>query len=66
MIVEYDDFMKWFVPEPPEEEEPTCQLEDLDFSQVATKPKADMYEPLVCSSHLVFCTFANAFTGERT
>ena len=55
VIVEYDDFMKWFVPEPLDEEEPTCQLEALDFSQVATKPKANMYKYLVNSSHLLSC-----------
>ena len=38
IIVGYDEIMKWFIPAPSGEEEPTAQLEALDFSAMATKP----------------------------
>ncbi|KAI0653536.1 hypothetical protein C8Q70DRAFT_937634 [Cubamyces menziesii] len=47
IIVEYNEFMDWFVPAPSGMEEPTAQLKALDFKKVATKPESDMYQPLV-------------------
>ncbi|KAH9889438.1 hypothetical protein C8Q73DRAFT_667917 [Cubamyces lactineus] len=47
IIVEYNEFMEWFVPAPHGVEEPTTQLKALDFKKVATKPELNMYQPLV-------------------
>ncbi|KAH9889416.1 hypothetical protein C8Q73DRAFT_793613 [Cubamyces lactineus] len=49
IIVQYDEFMKWFVPAPFGVEEPTAQLKALDFSAVATKPESNMYPSLVAA-----------------
>ncbi|KAH9889424.1 hypothetical protein C8Q73DRAFT_793621 [Cubamyces lactineus] len=47
IIVEYDEFMKWFVPAPPGEDEPTDVMEAVDLQGVATTPEHKMYKPLV-------------------
>ncbi|KAJ8494698.1 hypothetical protein ONZ51_g2163 [Trametes cubensis] len=47
IIVEYDEFMEWFVPAPPGEEEPTNTMEAVDLQGVATTPELKMYQPLV-------------------
>ncbi|KAI0333041.1 hypothetical protein GY45DRAFT_1320339 [Cubamyces sp. BRFM 1775] len=47
IIVEYDEFMGWFVPAPPGEEEPTDKMKSVDLRGVATTPERKMYKPLV-------------------
>ncbi|KAI0333045.1 hypothetical protein GY45DRAFT_1368798 [Cubamyces sp. BRFM 1775] len=47
IIVEYDEFMSWFVPAPPGEEEPTEMMKSVDLRGVATTPERKMYKPLV-------------------
>ncbi|KAI0333028.1 hypothetical protein GY45DRAFT_1368783 [Cubamyces sp. BRFM 1775] len=47
IIVEYAEFMDWFVPAPPGEREPTDTMMSVDLRGVATTPERKMYKPLV-------------------
>ncbi|KAI0333047.1 hypothetical protein GY45DRAFT_376152 [Cubamyces sp. BRFM 1775] len=49
IIVEYDEFMNWFVPAPSGVKEPTARLKALNFTKVATKPESNMYRPLMAA-----------------
>ena len=54
IIVEYDEFMEWFVSAPPREVVPTDLIKTLNLQGIAMTPESRMFTQLVRSYALSF------------
>ena len=54
IIVEYDEFMEWFVPAPPREVEPIDLMKTVNLQGIATTPESRMSTQLVRAYALSF------------